>query len=121
MIICEERPLSTTPLAICLQVVKEAIMAKALELKIRYVAIGTLKPYENNARTHSKKQISQIAASIRRFGMVTPILVDADGTIIAGHGKWMAAIECGMTEVPTVRVDHMTEADRKAYIIADMS
>lgn len=94
-------------------------MTNALELKIRYVAAGTLKPYENNARIHSKKQISQIAASIRRFGMVTPILIDADGTIIAGHGKWMAAIECGLTEVPTVRVDHLTEADRKAYIIAD--
>ncbi|MGC4025602.1 MAG: DNA methyltransferase [Mesorhizobium sp.] len=94
-------------------------MAKTIELKIRYVPVGTLKPYQNNARTHSKKQISQIAASIRRFGMVTPILVDGDGTIIAGHGKFMAAIECGLPDVPAVRVDHMTEADRKAYVIAD--
>ncbi len=94
-------------------------MTAALKLKIRYLPIDDLKAYENNSRKHSKKQIRQIAASITRFGMVTPILITADGTIIAGHGKWMAARECGMTEVPTICIDHMNEADRKAYIIAD--
>lgn len=94
-------------------------MTAALKLKIRYLPIDDLKAYENNSRKHSKKQIRQIAASITRFGMVTPILITADGTIIAGHGKWMAARECGMTEVPTICIDHMNESDRKAYIIAD--
>jgi DNA modification methylase len=79
----------------------------------------SLTPYKNNARTHSKKQIRQIADSIKRFGFTNPILVDSKGGVIAGHGRLAAAKLLGMTEVPTISLEHMSEDEKRAYIIAD--
>ena len=70
-------------------------------------------------RTHSKKQIRQIAASIRTFGFTNPVLIDQSGTILAGHGRVAAALELGLTEVPYLRIEHMTAAEKRAYVIAD--
>lgn len=78
-----------------------------------------LLPYARNSRTHSEEQVSQIAASIREFGFTNPVLVDADNGIVAGHGRVMAAKQLGLAEVPTINVGWMTEAQRRAYVIAD--
>jgi hypothetical protein len=82
-------------------------------------AVGDLIPYASNARTHSPEQIAQIAASIREFGFTNPVLVDADGGIVAGHGRVLAAQKLGLTEVPTIDVGYLTAAQRKAYVLAD--
>jgi len=79
----------------------------------------SLRPYVRNARTHSPKQIRQIADSIRRFGFVNPILIDADGDIIAGHGRLAAAELLGLREVPVLPVTHLTPEEKRAYILAD--
>ena len=81
--------------------------------------IDQLIPYANNARRHGKRQIAQLRASLRQFGFVTPVLIDFDNNIIAGHGRVEAARAEGMTEVPCVLVSSLTEAKRKAYILAD--
>ena len=81
--------------------------------------INDLVPYANNARIHDKKQIARIRASLREFGFVTPLLIDFDNNIIAGHGRLEAARAEGLTEVPCVLVSNLTEAQRKAYILAD--
>ena len=86
---------------------------------IRYVAPGDLKPYPKNARTHSKKQIRQIAGSIETFGWTNPVLIDAEGGIIAGHGRVEAAKLLGLDRVPTLLIDHLSEAQKRAYILAD--
>jgi len=78
-----------------------------------------LRPYASNARTHSKKQIRQIAASIERFGFTNPVLVSDEGEIIAGHGRVLAAQQLGMTEVPTLTLSHLSAAERRAYVLAD--
>lgn len=83
------------------------------------MAVADLIPYARNARTHSDAQVAQIAASIREFGFTNPVLVDGDRGIIAGHGRVMAARKLGMTEVPTIELGHLTDAQRKAYILAD--
>lgn len=83
------------------------------------VPIGELVPYANNARVHSKAQIAQLRASLREFGFVTPVLIDFDNNIIAGHGRVEAARAEGMAEVPCVLVSSLTEAQRRAYILAD--
>lgn len=89
------------------------------DLRIEHKPIGTLKPFERNARKHSTRQIQQIAASIRQFGFTNPVLIDADNQIIAGHGRVEAAKLLELTEVPTIRLDHLSEAQKRAYIIAD--
>jgi DNA modification methylase len=81
--------------------------------------VASLKPYARNARTHSKRQIKQIAESIERFGFVNPVLVGDDGTIIAGHGRVDAARLLGLRAVPTLALSHLTEAEKRAYVIAD--
>lgn len=81
--------------------------------------IDTLRPYANNARTHSKKQIAQIAESIRRFGFCNPVLVSDDNMIVAGHGRVEAARLIGMTEVPVRRLSHLSRNEIRAYILAD--
>lgn len=81
--------------------------------------IAALKPNSANARTHSPKQIQQIANSIDRFGFNNPILVDNDNMIIAGHGRFAAAQSVGQSHVPTILLEHLTEAQKRAYIIAD--
>jgi DNA modification methylase len=87
--------------------------------EIEWRSVEGLIPYARNSRTHSKDQVAQIAASIREFGWTNPILVDGDGTIIAGHGRVMAAQKLGETEVPCIELGHLTEAQKRAYVIAD--
>ena len=86
---------------------------------IEYFPIDALIPYARNSRTHSDGQVAQIAASIREFGFTNPVLIDAGGGIIAGHGRVMGARKLGMTEVPCIRLGHLSEAQRRAYVIAD--
>ena len=86
---------------------------------IAYQATKSLRPYDRNARTHSKKQVRQIADSIARFGFTNPVLVADDGTIIAGHGRVAVAKLLGLAEVPTLKLSHLSEAERRAYVIAD--
>ena len=81
--------------------------------------IDRLLPYARNARTHSEDQVAQVAASIREFGWANPILAGPDGVIIAGHARLLAARKLGMTEVPVIVLDHLTEAQRRALILAD--
>ena len=88
-------------------------------LSIEVLPVASLKPYARNPHTHSAKQIRQIADSIRQFGFTNPILIDRDGGVVAGHGRIEATKLLGMQEVPTVRLDRMTEAQKRAYIIAD--
>lgn len=90
-------------------------MAKRVEVW----PIEKLVPYDRNPRTHSDEQVNRIAASIAEFGFLNPILVDTDAGIIAGHGRLMAAKQLGLQEVSVVVLDHLTEAQRKAYVIAD--
>jgi len=77
------------------------------------------RPWPRNARTHSKKQIRQIAESIRRFGFTNPVLIDGENRILAGHGRVLAARELDMHTAPCLRIDHMTAAEKRAYVIAD--
>lgn len=81
--------------------------------------ISALRPYDRNARTHSKKQIDQIASSIQRFGFTNPVLISADSQILAGHGRVEAAKKLGHVEVPTLMLSQLSEAERKAYVLAD--
>jgi len=88
-------------------------------LKIEYKKIKELIPYCNNSRTHSDEQVLQIASSIKEFGFTNPVLIDDQGGIIAGHGRIMAAQKLKMDEVPTITLSDLSEAQKKAYIIAD--
>lgn len=81
--------------------------------------IAELRPHAGNARTHSRRQVRQLADSITRFGFTNPVVVGDDDTILAGHGRVMAARELGMTEVPTLRLSHLSPAERRAYALAD--
>src|SRR5438874_10708181 len=88
-------------------------------MKIEYTPVRELHPYPANARTHSKKQVRQIANSIKKFGFCNPVLIDDNGQIIAGHGRVEAAKLLGLHAVPTVRLSHLSEADKRAYVLAD--
>lgn len=81
--------------------------------------VADLIPYARNSRTHSDAQVAQIAASIREFGFTNPVLVDGDRGIIAGHGRVLAARKLGMSTVPVIELAHLTEAQKRAYVIAD--
>ncbi len=96
----------------------EGIMAKTTT-DMKLVPIDKLVPYINNARTHSAEQIKKLRSSLREFGFINPVIIDKDYGIIAGHGRVAAAKEEGITEVPCVLVDYLTEAQKKAYILAD--
>ena len=87
--------------------------------KIELWNLERLKPYDNNAREHSPEQVAQIAASITEFGFLNPILVDSNDGIVAGHGRLSAARELALDVVPVVVLDHLTEAQKKAYILVD--
>lgn len=87
--------------------------------QLQNVAVDRLIPYARNSRTHSEAQVAQIAASIREFGFTNPVLIDAEFGIIAGHGRVLAARKLGLAEVPCLLIDYMTEAQRRAYVIAD--
>lgn len=86
---------------------------------ISYKNITELKPYKNNSRTHTEKQVHQIAQSLKQFGFVNPILVDESNTIIAGNGRYLAAKELKMETVPTICISHLTKDEIRAYVIAD--
>src|SRR5712692_6373972 len=88
-------------------------------MKIELTAVRELRPYLNNARTHSRKQIRQIARSIKKFGFCNPVLIDDAKQIIAGHGRVEAAKLLSIDAVPTCRLSHLSEADKRAYILAD--
>ena len=88
-------------------------------MKIEQVKIDDLIPYANNARVHSPEQVTQIASSIKEFGFNVPVLIDKSMGIIAGHGRVEAAKKLKMTEVPCLRLEHLTETQKKAYILAD--
>jgi len=88
-------------------------------LSIKYKKTSSLIPYINNSRTHSEQQVQQVAASIKEFGFTNPLLIDENEGIIAGHGRLQAAQMMGMDEVPTITLEGLTEAQRKAYVIAD--
>ncbi|KSV60425.1 lactate dehydrogenase [Acetivibrio ethanolgignens] len=87
--------------------------------QMQMVKVSELIPYVNNARTHSQEQVNKLRSSLREFGFVNPVIIDQDKNVIAGHGRLMAAKEEGITEVPCVLVDYLTEAQKKAYILAD--
>src|SRR5215470_2187428 len=109
-------PSSTTMESVASQsTARGAIQAMAIEP----MPVAMLRPYPGNARTHSKKQIRQIADSIRRFGFTNPVLIGDDGSIIAGHGRVEAAKLIGLDSVPTVRLAHLNAAQRRAYVLAD--
>jgi ParB-like chromosome segregation protein Spo0J len=90
-------------------------------MQIEYRRAVDLTPYENNSRTHSKEQVGQIVESIKEFGFTNPILIDEAGGIIAGHGRLEAANALGMEEVPTITLTGLSEAQKRAYVIADNS
>lgn len=89
-----------------------------MELKIEYLPIKALKPYEKNTRKHQKKDVDNIAKSIEKFGMNDPIGIWKDNIIVEGHGRLLACKQLGMTEVPCVRLDHLTDEQRREYAIA---
>lgn len=88
-----------------------------MELKIEYVPIGSIEPYANNAKLHPAEQVEQIKKSISEFGFNDPIAVWKNGEIIEGHGRLIAAIEMGLDEVPIIRLDELTDEQRRAYIL----
>ena len=87
--------------------------------EMQLVPIEKLVPYANNARTHSPEQINKLRSSLREFGFINPVIIDRDFGVIAGHGRILAAREESIKEIPCVFADHLTEAQKKAYIIAD--
>ena len=87
--------------------------------EMKMVGVDKLIPYVNNARTHSPEQINKLRASLREFGFINPVIIDKDFNVLAGHGRIMAAREEGIKEVPCVFVEHLTDAQKKAYILAD--
>ncbi len=105
------RPISTSAVALD--------WAVSRQISIEYRAVTSLAPAQRNARTHSKKQIGQLAASFRQFGFVNPIIIDRGGNIVAGHGRYQAAQLLGMEMVPTICIDHLTAEQVRAYRIAD--
>jgi len=88
-------------------------------VQIKTVSVEKLIPYVKNSRTHSDGQVAQIAASIKEFGWTNPILVDGESGVIAGHGRLLAARKLGQKEVPVIELAHMTESQKRAYVIAD--
>lgn len=89
------------------------------KLDVKNTPIEALVPYANNSRTHSDGQVAQIAASIKQFGFTNPVLIDSEGGIIAGHGRVLAARKLGLAAVPTITLGHLSETQRRAYVIAD--
>lgn len=88
-------------------------------LSIEVIPTEALIPFANNSRTHSDEQVAQVAASIKEFGFTNPILIDAEDMVIAGHGRLLAARKLGLKEVPCIRLAHLTETQKRAYVIAD--
>jgi ParB-like nuclease domain len=91
----------------------------ALADRIELWPVDRLRPYERNPRTHSEAQVDQIAASMVEFGWANPVLVDEQGGVLAGHGRLLAARKLALAEVPVIRFEHLSEAQKRAYLIAD--
>lgn len=89
------------------------------DIQVEWLDVAEVTPYARNSRTHSDEQVAQVAASIKEFGWTNPILIDESGTIIAGHGRLMAAQRLGADKVPTIMLGHLTDAQKRAYVIAD--
>ena len=94
-------------------------MIESTKLKVVYEKTADIIPYVNNPRQHSEEQITHLASSIKEFGFTNPILIDEFNTVIAGHGRLLAAKKINLDDVPTIRLSGLTEAQRKAYVIAD--
>ena len=90
-----------------------------MQLEIKYKPLADLIPYARNSRTHSEAQVKQIAASIREFGFNSPILISTGNDIVAGHGRALAAEKLGLELVPTIELGHLSDTQRRAYVIAD--
>ena len=86
---------------------------------IETLSLNRLRPWARNLRTHSRKQIRQIADSIERFGFTNPVLIDRENTILAGHGRAEAARLLGMAAIPCLRIELMSQAEKRAYVLAD--
>jgi DNA modification methylase len=99
--------------------IKLVIVMKGHDMEYTNKLVADLIPYASNARTHSEEQVTQIASSIREFGFINPIIIDDKNNVIAGHGRLLASKKLGLKEVPTLQVDHLTDTQRKAYILAD--
>ena len=99
--------------------VRLTAVADTTDLAIDYRPLGSLIPYARNSRTHSEAQVALIAGSIREYGWTSPVLVDGDSGIIAGHGRVLAARKLGLASVPVIELAHLSETQRKAYILAD--
>jgi ParB-like nuclease family protein len=97
----------------------EIVLGTPMPAQIQMLDVARLRAWPKNARTHSKKQIRQIAESIERFGFTNPVLVDAENLVLAGHGRIAAAKLLGMDEVPCIRIETMTAEEKRAYVIAD--
>jgi len=93
----------------------DVVMPQAIVMR----EVAELLPYARNSRTHSPEQVAKLAASIKEFGWTVPILVDSDGTIVAGHGRILAARKLKLPRVPTIDVSYLSDAQRRAYVIAD--
>lgn len=87
--------------------------------QLEHLPLAALTPYAKNARTHSAAQLAQLVASLQQFGFTNPILIDAQGGIIAGHGRFLAAQQLGLATVPCLRLAHLSEVQKRAYILAD--
>lgn len=88
-------------------------------MQVVEVTVSSLKPYKKNARTHSAEQVTEIAESIKKFGFNNPILIDAENTILAGHGRLEGAKQAGLERVPTIQLGHLSKEEARAYILAD--
>src|ERR1700722_7560327 len=95
------------------------MLAHAMADRIEHWSLDKLEPYPKNPRRHSDAQIAQIAGSIAQFGFNAPILIDSRGSIIAGHGRYLASLKLGLETVPVVVLDHLSETEKRAYILAD--
>ena len=92
--------------------------AGSVRLEIKYLLVDELVPYSRNPRTHSEEQIAQVAASIREFGFTNPILIDSNQRVIAGHGRLAAAKELKLEKVPCIDLSHLTDEQKRSYLIA---
>ena len=98
---------------------KTSFQYRDINRQIEHLQVAELVPFINNSRTHSDEQVAQVAASIKEFGFTNPILIGSDNVIIAGHGRLLAARKLGTETVPCIRLAHLSEAQRRAYVIAD--
>src|ERR1022692_2896330 len=95
------------------------MLSQATAQRIEHRKLSELTPYPKNPRRHSDAQIAQIAGSIAQFGFNAPILIDSRGNIIAGHGRYLAALKLGLETVPVIVLDHLSETEKRAYLLAD--